>query len=262
MQAIERPRKTVPSQVAAGKSGSAISPRQVIAELQKHILVDGFKLVFDLAKSRGSRVVDAVTGRELIDLYSFYGSQPIGFNHPYFDQPEVKADLLAAAKIKVANADVYTVQYATFVSTLARVMGLPPLDRYFFIEGGALAVENALKAAMDWKVRKNLAAGRGERGTEIIHFERAFHGRTGYTMSLTNTDPRKTAYFAKFPWPRIVTPALNFALAPQERLKEVIGKEQLAEKQIREVIARKGPDIAAIIIEPIQGEGGDNHFRG
>ena len=262
MQAIERPRKTVPSQAAAGKSRSAISPRQVIAELQKHILVDGFKLVFDLAKSRGSRVVDAVTGRELIDLYSFYGSQPIGFNHPYFDQPEVKADLLAAAKIKVANADVYTVQYATFVSTLARVMGLPPLDRYFFIEGGALAVENALKTAMDWKVRKNLSAGRGERGTEIIHFERAFHGRTGYTMSLTNTDPRKTDYFAKFPWPRIASPALDFSLPPEDRTCAVIQKENLAGQQIREVITRKGPDIAAIIIEPIQGEGGDNHFRG
>ena len=262
MQAIERPRKTVPSQAAAGKSRSAISPRQVIAELQKHILVDGFKLVFDLAKSRGSRVVDAVTGRELIDLYSFYGSQPIGFNHPYFDQPEVKADLLAAAKIKVANADVYTVQYATFVSTLARVMGLPPLDRYFFIEGGALAVENALKTAMDWKVRKNLLAGRGERGTEIIHFERAFHGRTGYTMSLTNTDPRKTDYFAKFPWPRIASPALDFSLPPEDRTCAVIQKENLAGQQIREVITRKGPDIAAIIIEPIQGEGGDNHFRG
>ncbi len=262
MQAIERPRKTDPSQAAAGKSRSAVSPRQVIAELQKHILVDGFKLVFDPAKSRGSRVVDAVTGREHIDLYSFYGSQPIGFNHPYFDQPEVKADLLAAAKVKVANADVYTVQYATFVSTLARVMGLPPLDRYFFIEGGALAVENALKTAMDWKVRKNLADGRGERGTEIIHFERAFHGRTGYTISLTNTDPRKTDYFAKFPWPRIASPALDFSLPPEDRTLAVIQKENLAEQQVREVIARKGPDIAAIIIEPIQGEGGDNHFRG
>jgi len=140
-------------------------------------------------------------------------------------------------------------------------MGFPPLSRYFFIEGGALAVENALKAAMDWKVRKNLSAGRGERGTEIIHFERAFHGRSGYTMSLTNTDPRKIAYFAKFPWPRITSPSLDFSLPPEERTRTVIEKENAAEKQIRDVIAAKGPDIAAIIIEPIQGEGGDNHFR-
>src|SRR5437879_835097 len=140
-------------------------------------------------------------------------------------------------------------------------MGLPPLDRYFFIEGGSLAVENALKAAIDWKVRKNLAAGKGERGTEIIHFERAFHGRSGYTLSLTNTDPRKTAYFARFPWPRIVCPRIEFSLPPNQRAVAVAEKEKIAEQQIRDVLAQKNDDIAAIIIEPIQGEGGDNHFR-
>jgi L-lysine 6-transaminase len=257
MPAIVRPRKAVQK-----KAGTKLSPRHVIAELEKHILVDGFKLVFDLEKSRGSRFVDAATGRELIDLYSFYASQPVGFNHPNFERPEVQADLLAAAKIKVANADVYTVQYATFISTFHRVMGLPPLERYFFIEGGSLAVENALKAAMDWKVRKNLAAGRGERGTEIIHFEQAFHGRTGYTMSLTNTEARKTLYFAKFPWPRITSPSLDFSLPPSDRERTASEKEKLAERQIRDVLAQKGADIAAIIIEPVQGEGGDNHFRG
>jgi L-lysine 6-transaminase len=250
---------------ASGKKSrgtvSSVPPSGVVESLQHHILVDGFKLVFDAQNSRGSRFVDAATGREFIDLYGFYASQPIGFNHPYFSRPEVEADLLTAAKIKVANADVYTVQYAAFIETFARVMGLKPLDRYFFIEGGALAVENALKAAMDWKVRKNLAAGQGERGTEIIHFQSAFHGRSGYTLSLTNTDPKKTNYFPKFPWPRISTPMLNFALPEAERLADVVQKEKLAEEQIRGVLAQKAVDIAAIIIEPIQGEGGDNHFR-
>jgi len=139
---------------------------------------------------------------------------------------------------------------------------MPSLARYFFIEGGSPAVENALKAAMDWKVRKNMAAGRGERGGEILHFERAFHGRTGYALSLTNTDPRKINYFPKFPWPRVVPPILDFSLQPPERERAVKEKEAAAEKHIREFIAQKGNDIAAIIIEPIQGEGGDNHFRG
>src|SRR5256714_2646688 len=198
----------------------------VIAELDKHILVDGFKLIFDLEKSHGSRFVDAATGREWIDLYTFYASQPVGFNHPYFDKPEVKKDLLAAAKVKVANADVYTVQFARFVKTFGEVMGMQPLERFFFIEGGAAAVENALKAAMDWKVRKNLSAGRGERGTEIMHFERAFHGRSGYTLSLTNTDPRKTDYFAKFPWPRVAAPSLDYSLPEPDRTQSVREKEK------------------------------------
>jgi L-lysine 6-transaminase len=248
---------TTTNSVRAGN----IAPENVVSELEKHILVDGFKIVIDLEKSRGSRLVDAPSGRSFIDLYSFYASQPIGYNHPHFNKPEVEADLLAAAKIKIANADMYSTQYATFVDTFARVMGLPPLNRYFFIEGGAAAVENALKAAMDWKVRKNIAAGRGERGTEILHFENAFHGRSGYTMSLTNTDPRKVELFAKFPWPRIPAPGITFSLPEPQRTEDVAAREKKSETLIRDVIAKKGTDIAAIIIEPVQGEGGDVHFR-
>src|SRR5688572_25584320 len=244
------------------RNRAEISPRGVVPELEKHMLVDGFRIVVDHAKSRGSRLVDAVTGRELLDLYGFYGSMAVGFNHPDFDKPDVHRDLLATIRTKVANADVYSTAYARFVSAFDRVAGLPPLNRYFFIEGGALAVENALKAAMDWKVRKNLAAGRGERGTEIMHFQRAFHGRSGYTMSITNTDPRKTDLFAKFAWPRVPTPAIEFTLPEPARTRDVIEKEKAAEATIRDILDEKAIDIAAIIIEPIQGEGGDNHFRG
>lgn len=238
-----------------------IPPYAVVADLEKHILVDGFRIVIDLEKSRGSRLIDAATRREFIDLYGFFGSLPVGFNHPYFDLPEVQRELVLASRTKVANADVYSTFYATFVDTFSRIAGLPPLDRYFFIDGGALAVENALKAAMDWKVRRNLAAGNGERGTDILHFHRAFHGRSGYTLSLTNTDPRKTDYFAKFPWPRVMTPCIDFALPEARRKEDVIAREGRAQAEIEKIVAANSQDIAAIIIEPIQGEGGDNHFR-
>jgi len=225
-------------------------------------LTDGFGIVIDFAKSRGPYLWDAASGRRLLDLYGFFGSLPIGFNHPQFDRAEVQQHLADAARTKVANSDVYSEHLAMFVRTFHRVMGLPGMERYFFIDGGALAVENALKAAMDWKVRKNMELGRGERGTEILHFERAFHGRSGYTMSLTNTDLRKTALFAKFPWPRVSTPSIDFSLAEPARTRDVIQREKLSEQQIREILQKRSADIAAIIIEPIQGEGGDNHFRG
>jgi L-lysine 6-transaminase len=210
----------------------------------------------------------------LIDLYGFFGSMPVGFNHPHFDNVDVQRDLLRAAKVKIANSDVYSEDYAEFVETFERVVGLPPLERYLFIEGGALAVENCLKAAMDWKVRKNMAAGHGparnathsvaggERGTQVLHFRHAFHGRTGYTMSLTNTDPRKTDLFAKFDWPRVSCPYIDFSLPESERQADVIEREKKSEAEIREFIEQRKIDICAIIIEPIQGEGGDNHFRG
>ncbi len=152
------------------------SAADALNSLEKHILMDGFRIVFDLDRSRGSYIHDAATGQRLIDFYGFFGSVPVGFNHPYFDESEVQQELLCAAKTKIANSDVYSEQYAEFVETLTRVAGYPPLNRYLFIEGGALAIENCLKAAMDWKVRKNMAAGRGERGTQVLNFRRAFHG--------------------------------------------------------------------------------------
>jgi len=248
--------------LSKSKNKKSVSPSRVLSTLDGHILLDGFKIVLDLEKSRGSYLVDAVNGHRLIDLYGFFGSLTVGFNHPYFDQPEVQRDLLRAAKAKVANSDVYSAAYAEFVETFARVAGLPPLERYLFIEGGAAAVENTLKAAMDWKVRKNMAAGHGERGTQILHFRHAFHGRSGYTMSLTNTDPRKTDLFAKFEWPRVSCPHIDYSLPESEREKDVIAREKRAEQEIRETIDKRKIDICAIIIEPIQGEGGDNHFRG
>jgi L-lysine 6-transaminase len=250
------------SRTTKSEKQKAISPSKVLETIEQHVLLDGFKIVVDLDKSRGPYLHNAVTNKRLIDLYGFFGSMPIGFNHPYFDDPAVQRDLLRAAKVKIANSDVYSEDYAEFVETFERVVGLPPLERYLFIEGGAMAVENCLKAAMDWKVRKNMAAGHGERGTQILHFRRAFHGRSGYTMSLTNTDPRKTDLFAKFDWPRVSCPHIDFSLPESEREADVIAREQNAEREIRDLVHRRNIDICAIIIEPIQGEGGDNHFRG
>ena len=262
-QTILDPTRTPASDRAEASKKPTDQPKSpVLEKIAEHVLLDGFRVVIDLEKSKGSYLYDTAHNHRLIDLYGFFGSNPVGFNHPHFDQPEVKEDLLRAAKIKVANSDVYSEGYARFIETFWRVVGLPPLERMLFIEGGALAVENTLKAAMDWKVRKNLAAGRGERGTEILHFRHAFHGRSGYAMSLTNTDPRKTDLFAQFDWPRVSTPFIDFSLGEAEREKDVIAKEKKSEAEIMELVQTKGHDIAAIIIEPIQGEGGDNHFRG
>ena len=137
------------------------------------------------------------------------------------------------------------------------MLGDPELPHLFFVEGGALAVENALKCAFDWKSRRNEAAGRSpELGTKVLHLTRAFHGRSGYTLSLTNTDPVKTDRFPKFDWPRIEVPAIH---STATRRAEAAEARALA--QAREAFERYPHDIACFIAEPIQGEGGDNHMR-
>ena len=236
-----------------------IAPANVHTVLGKHLLTDGYEVVIDLEKSHGSWLVDAVTGREYLDLFSMFASMTVGYNHPTLLANRER--LGAAAVNKPTLSDIYSQEFAAFVDTFSQV-GIPDyLPHTFFIEGGGLAVENALKAAFDWKVRRNLAAGKGEKGSKIIHFSGCFHGRTGYTMSMTDSpDPRKTLYFPKFDWPRISHPRLRFP-STDNLLAEVVKAEQKAIDQINQACRDYPDDIAALIIEPIQGEGGDNHIR-
>lgn len=245
---------------AKGSSEVSIKPQEVHEVLSKHMLVDGFPFVLDLEKSHGSYLHDAATGKEYLDFFTFFASSALGHNHPRFLEKDYLDKLARVAVNKPSNSDLYTVEMAEFVETFARIAVPESMPNLFFVSGGALAVENALKTAFDWKVRKNFAKGiKEEKGHKVIHFKEAFHGRTGYTMSLTNTDPAKTDYFPKFEWPRIENPKITFPL--DEHLDEVVARETRAVEAIERVLAEDGDDIAAIIIEPIQGEGGDNHFR-
>jgi L-lysine 6-transaminase len=239
-----------------------LSPDAVVEVLSRHILVDGYHVVMDLEKSRGSYLFDARSGRPMLDFFSNFATCPVGYNHPGMQDPEFRERLLQAALIKPANSDIYTSDYAEFVDTFTR-LAVPPshAGHVFFVEGGAAGVENALKTAFDWKVRKNLARGAGEKGKKVIHFREAFHGRTGYALSLTNTaDPRKTQFFPTFDWPRLSCPKLRFPATP-EVLRAAAAAEEEVEREIRKACAESPGDIAALILEPIQGEGGDNHFR-
>ena len=110
-------------------------------------------------------------------------------------------------------------------------------------------------------MQKNRARGTQGKGTRILHFREAFHGRSGYTMSLTNTDPTKTRDFPQFDWPRITNPKLAFP-ADDRVLAGVEALERQAIAEIKQALVDYPDDIAGLIIEPIQGEGGDNHFRG
>jgi len=239
-----------------------ITPDQVHATLAKHMLADGFDFVLDIEKSEGPYLYDSRHGKRLLDFFSFFATNPLGMNHPGMKTPDFKERILRAAVHNPSNSDVYTTEMAEFVETFASHAMPAHLPHVFFVAGGTLGVENALKAAFDWKIHKNFARGyRTERGTKVLHLEQAFHGRSGYTLSLTNTtDSRKTALFPKFDWPRVLNPKVRFPL-DDANLKDVKEREALSIAQMTHAFEQNKDDIAAIILEPIQGEGGDNHFR-
>ncbi len=229
--------------------------------LCKYVNKDGYDIVLDLKKSQGLWLYDSKHGRKLLDFFGFFATSPLGMNHPKMFEKSFLEELKYASINKVTNSDVYTVEMASFLEEFIKTA--PAYMRhFFFIEGGALAVENALKASFDWKIRKNLSKGqKKEIGTKVIHLKEAFHGRSGYTLSLTNTfDANKTKYYPKFDWPRVTNPKITFPLNKQH-LESVKALERKSLDEIQDAIDRYNDDLAALIIEPIQGEGGDNHFR-
>ncbi|BBY87693.1 L-lysine 6-transaminase [Mycolicibacterium tokaiense] len=239
----------------AGFAGE-ITATDVHEVLRRSILADGMDLVLDLERSQGSYLVDARTGRRHLDMFTFFASSALGMNHPALaEDADFRTELAAAAVNKPSNSDVYTVPMARFVDTFARVLGDPALPHLFFVDGGALAVENALKVAFDWKSRLNESRGRSaELGTRVLHLKGAFHGRSGYTLSLTNTDPNKVARFPKFDWPRIDAPYVRPGA-------DIDALEAESLRQARAAFEAYPHDIACFIAEPIQGEGGDRHIR-
>lgn len=241
------------------RAGRRTEPDRVHEVLARSILVDGFDFVLDLARSTGSYLYDARDGRRYLDMFTFFASSALGMNHPALaGDTDFRAELAQAALNKPSNSDVYSVAMAGFVETFARVLGDPALPHLFFVDGGTLAVENALKVAFDWKSRRNEARGIDPAlGTRVLHLRGAFHGRSGYTLSLTNTKPVTVARFPKFDWPRIDAPFIRPGLDGAG----MAAAEAESLCQARAAFESHPHDIACFIAEPIQGEGGDRHFR-
>jgi L-lysine 6-transaminase len=227
--------------------GATMIPSEIHSTIKKHTIGDGHSIVIDTVNSTGSWIVDALTGKQYLDCYSQFASQPVGWNHVVLK--ESFARFLPTLGCKVANSDLYTSEFAEFVSDFQGIA--EDFQHFFFIDGGTMGVENAIKTAFDYKAQKMGLGDDAEVDFDVIHLKEAFHGRSGYCLSLTNTDPNKTKWFPKFPWTRITNPKMHS--------DDCLEMEKLSLDEAE--IALKNGNVAAIILETIQGEGGDNHFR-
>lgn len=240
-------------------------PSQLLKDLGRHQLVDGYPLLVDLDRSHGSWIHDRIHDCEFLDAFTCFASWPIGYNHPAFHEPEMLETFKRASLSKVSNSDLYCEDLCRFVDAFSMHATPDGFPHHFWVSGGGLAVENAMKTAFDWKARK-LGRTNFDDAVEdlvILHFREAFHGRTGYTMSVTNTLPDKVGLYPKFNWPRVHNPTSHYDLEGNV-CNEVAAEELRACQEIEAAFAEaesEGRHIAGILIEPMQGEGGDNHFR-
>ena len=186
----------------------------------RHVLQVYKRLPLVLVRGAGARIVDT-DGREYVDFLSGIGVASLG--HARAGLAEA---LAAQARELVHTSNLFFHPLQGQVA--ARLAGLSGLPRAFFCNSGTEAVEACLKFAR----RYWHAAGAPAR-TEIVAFERSFHGRTFGSLSVTSGTPYREPFAPLVPGVRFVPPDDPAAL--------------------RQAVS---PATAAVIVEPIQGEGG------
>ncbi len=231
-------------------------------------------LVIDDAKSRGVHLVD-VDGNVLLDLFSSFALGALGYNHPAFEALTKTEAFARAAMNPTSTPFITTPGWFDVLEGLARFK--PSwAETMFCVDAGGEGVESGLKAAfIRHGERRRVAEGSpasplelseeeqreilDNAGTDsvVVSFDGAFHGRGLGPLSATHSKVIHKADLPAFPWPKVPFPASRF---PLERYAEENDKRETKALGVLERLLDVRPDrVAAVIVEPIQSEGGDRH---
>ncbi len=227
--------------------------KSLFNQVENFMLKDGLNFILDTKKSHGSTLVNLLDGKQYINFHGGYRSNALGENYHGFTQDDYIR--VARATInKQAHADIYTAEQLQATKTFFELYAKPAgFEKIFLIDTGTLSVENAIKIAIRNHALKLLQNDNHDnsfylKNPIIIGLEGAFHGRSGLSMTLSRTDPNKHEYMPKFDWPCLARPK-NATVAEVEK----------SLNQLTMLLNKHKQHIAAIILEPIQCEGGD-HF--
>lgn len=226
----------------------------MLDELNRYVVATPMPFAIDLAQGEGMHLV-TVDGQRLFDWAGYYGSKLIAHNHPAMFEPEYLRRLAYAANNKVANPDFLTQECLDYYRLLYRLapasMQGEGLEVYA-VNSGAEAVENMMKYLVAKFNIKRPATG----NRRFLYFDRAFHGRTVFALNVTQTmDPVATKDFhglmtggnLKLPFP-----AFDSSLSREQNEKSAVK----ALEQVESALSLMSDEIVAMIVEPIQGAGG------
>ncbi len=182
-----------------------------------------FDIKIDFNKSHGSYLFDDKSNKAYLDFFNMYSSLPLGYNHPVFGE-QFKSEILSVASIRMANNLFESDLLQSFFRSFS------PYTLYPLVHltcTGALAIESALKCAMDYKIVDN---------PKVLSITKSFHGVNSWGLA---TD--------------------RFGVTGQ-RLQNYINNnwENLEIDDLINYLETKNlDDLVAVVIEPIQATSGD-----
>lgn len=278
------------------ETSTAASPRKVVTELpgpkaRAWMERGGFDMqaryravVMDDVASRGCWLVD-VDGNVFLDLFANFALGALGYNHPALLTAARAEAFAAAAANPTSTPFVTTPAWFEFLEALEQRYAPRGMARVFCVDAGGEGVEAALKAAfIQHGERRRAAAGLPANplmlpeeeqraillenvGTDavVVSFSGAFHGRGLGPMSATHSKLIHKADLPAFPWPVVPFPANRFPLS--RFAEENARAESEALDTLERVLEQHSGRVAAVLVEPMQSEGGDRHasaafFRG
>ncbi|OBT48193.1 4-aminobutyrate aminotransferase [Pseudogymnoascus sp. WSF 3629] len=255
--------------------------QQAIKELDKVFDTRAVNMLADYTKSKGNYIVDP-DGNVLLDVYAQIASIPVGYNNPTLAKAAQSPEMINSLINRPALGNFPSHDWAEILETGILSVAPKGLDQVFTATAGSDANECAFKAAFMYKAQQRRGgpdvefsaeelsscmnnALPGASNLSILSFKSAFHGRLFGTLSTTRSKPIHKLDIPAFDWPQATFPLLKYPL--EEHASENAKAEADALADVERLITTFPHPPAAVIVEPIQSEGGDNHaspafFRG
>lgn len=228
--------------------------------------------VADYFNSVGNYIADC-DGNQLLDVYAQISSIPLGYNNPELRKAAKSDEMIDALVNRPALACFPSSNYSKILNQGILAAAPPGMSKVWTALSGSCANETAYKAAFMYQhaklrgsidftseelesVMKNKTPGASDK--VILSFDKGFHGRLFGSLSTTRSKAIHKLDIPAFDWPSAPFPELKYPL--EEFIKENQEEEDRCLREFENIITSYPPNkVAAIVIEPVQSEGGDNH---
>ena len=255
--------------------------RAAIKRLDSVFDTRSLNMMADYRHSLGNYIADP-DGNMLLDVYAQIASIPVGYNNPALLLAASSPEMTSALINRPALGNFPQHDWADILETGILKVAPSGLNQVFTAQAGSDANELAYKAAFMWRRRMERGAGAdfteqemesamknempgSPNNMSILSFKTAFHGRLFASLSTTHSKPIHKLDIPAFDWPQASFPALKYPL--EEHDEENALEEQRCLDEVEDLLINYHNRPAAVVVEPIQSEGGDNHassafFRG